>query len=258
MPIRNIVFLHGWGLNSKVWVDFIERFQNAEPTINVHLIDIAGYGSQAKFASSSDLSQLSADCLSRAPEQAFWVGWSLGGMIALKAALAENHVVKPRIQGLQLISTTPRFAKASDWLDGVPIESFQRFCDAFSENYQRALIKFLAMQAGADKNAQAIAYKAHADICTQPSPSPQTLQLGIDCLGTHNMLDEIKPLGIPAQVVCGSLDRVVHPQSAKILADLLDCELVTLKTGHAPFLTNPQRTLGNLQAFLGLIERASV
>ena len=250
MPIQNIVFLHGWGLNSGVWVDFVARFQLVEPSIKVYLIDIAGYGTQASKLSSSDIEILAVDCLARAPEQALWVAWSLGGMIALKAAASVNNAVKPRIQALQLISTTPRFVQADDWPQGVELASFQRFCDVLSENYDQALIKFLAMQAGADKAAQKAASRAHEAICEQTAPSPETLQLGIDCLGRDNMLNQLKPLGIPTQVVCGSLDRVAHPNASNVLADKLQCELITCRTGHAPFLTQAEQTLAGLRDFI--------
>lgn len=250
MHINNIVFVHGWGVNSAVWADFIARFERAEPAIKVHLIDIAGYGSQADKASFADLAELATDCLSRAPEQALWVGWSQGGMIALKAALAEIDSDRQRIQALQLLNTTPRFVQADDWPMGVQLASFQRFCDAFSVDYDNTLGKFLAMQAGSNEHAQALALKAQLSICAMAAPSSETLQLGIDCLATHNMLDEIKPLGIPTQVVCGSLDRVAHPQAAQILADLLGSELVTYATGHAPFLTDPEQSLLNLRRFI--------
>jgi len=250
MPIQNIVFLHGWGLNSGVFVDFVARFQQVEPSIKVYLIDIAGYGTQASKVSSSDIEILTVDCLARAPEQALWVGWSLGGMIALKAALSVDNAAKRRIQALQLVSTTPRFVLSDDWPQGVELASFQRFCDVLSENYDQALIKFLAMQAGADKAARKLAIRAHEAICEQTAPSPETLQLGIDCLGRHNMLDELKPLSIPTQVVCGSLDRVAHPNASKVLADKLQCELITYHAGHAPFLTQAQQTLADLQDFI--------
>jgi len=250
MQINNIVFVHGWGLNSGIWADFAMRFTHVEPAIKVHLIDIAGYGSQVDKASSADLIELAVDCLSRAPEQALWVGWSLGGMLALKAALFEAGSKRPRIQALQLLNTTPRFVVADDWPSGVQLQSFQRFCDAFSADYDNTLSKFLAMQAGRNQVAQKLAAKAHTSICAQAAPSPKTLQLGIDCLGRHNMLGEIKPLAIPTQVVCGSLDRVAHPKVAKVLSDLLQSELITFDTGHAPFLTDPEQSLSNLLSFI--------
>ena len=64
------------------------------------------------------------------------------------------------------------------------------------------------------------------------------------------MLNQLKPLGIPTQVVCGSLDRVAHPNASNVLADKLQCELITYRTGHAPFLTQAEQTLAGLRDFI--------
>jgi len=85
--VENVVFVHGWGLNKAVWGDYIVAFKSRFPNLNVHNIDIPGYGDQAHVDSTESLEELARACLKQAPKNAVWVGWSLGGMITMQAAL---------------------------------------------------------------------------------------------------------------------------------------------------------------------------
>ncbi|MGB5640559.1 MAG: alpha/beta fold hydrolase, partial [Sedimenticolaceae bacterium] len=79
----DLVLLHGWGMNAAVWGPLIpglsERFQ-------LTIIELPGHGGSSP-ASSADLSEWAELCLAAAPASAHWLGWSLGGQIALRAAL---------------------------------------------------------------------------------------------------------------------------------------------------------------------------
>ena len=87
MTIENVALVHGWGLNKAIWLKYVAVLQEHLPTLKFHLIDIPGYGELAHIDSPACIKELARGCLEQAPEQAMWVGWSLGGMIALQAAL---------------------------------------------------------------------------------------------------------------------------------------------------------------------------
>ena len=78
----DLVMLHGWGMHSAIWTDWAallaERFR-------VHLVDLPGHGlSDASTAASLDDW---AEAVKRvAPEGAWWLGWSLGGLVAMQTA----------------------------------------------------------------------------------------------------------------------------------------------------------------------------
>ncbi|MEA3640686.1 MAG: alpha/beta fold hydrolase [Lamprobacter sp.] len=80
----NLVLLHGWGMNNAVWdalpATLTDRFQ-------LHPIELPGHG-QARFEPQwRDLPDWADTVLAQAPEQAIWLGWSLGALVALQAAL---------------------------------------------------------------------------------------------------------------------------------------------------------------------------
>lgn len=256
-PCMDVVLIHGWGLNRGVWQALLSECAVSYPSIRFHCLDIPGYGEQSNQVSSADLAELADACLQQAPPQAVWVGWSLGGMIALQAALQDrqNHeqqasLSRPRVLALQLINSTPKFVQSDNWQCGVPLAIFQQFCDELTANYQRALQSFLLLQAGSNSGARTLAKQAVQSISQYAYPTQDTLQLGIDCLANNDLRDQLACLPIPTQVVCGKLDRVTNPQASEYLARHLDADFITLKTGHAPFISQPEEYLKTLLKLL--------
>ena len=98
-----LVLVHGWGVNTAIWNALIPEL---EPEFEVHLIELPGYGDSPPTQPEMSLSEITDNVLSQAPDRAVWAGWSLGGTIALNAALTHPE----RIKKLQLISTTPPFS----------------------------------------------------------------------------------------------------------------------------------------------------
>ena len=255
MIINDVVLLHGWGLNKAVWLDYLASLELRLPNIRFHLIDIPGYGELSHKDSSSDIQEITQECLNQAPEKALWVGWSLGGMIALQAALTDLEGKSGnRVQALQLINVAPKFVQSSDWASGVDIAIFDRFCAELAKDYERALGTFLLLQAGAAKGARALARDAQSAIEQYRRPSELTLRRGIECLASVDLRGRIESLSLPTQVVSGTLDRVTMPESCRLLSQMMGAQLVEIKAGHAPFLTNIEFMLDNFDSFVNQVE----
>ncbi len=247
----DIVLLHGWGLNSAIWSSMVELAGRAFPRFKFHALDLPGYGRFVHERGSASLVDMADSCLDRAPEAAVWVGWSLGGMVALQAAMQDS---KQQIRGLQLIGAGPKFVEGDDWPHGVALASFQRFHAELSGDYRAALSTFLLLQSGANRGARQLAREAHQAICDLPDPSAETLQAGIDCLAEQDLREALsnnKALRcLPSQVVLGLRDRVSNPAASRALAELIEADLIELDTGHAPFLTEPESVLAQLGILL--------
>ena len=247
--IQNVVLLHGWGLNSAVWNDYVQHLRFARPDLVVQQLDLPGYGRNVEQPSTADLIELAEACLGMAPDRAIWVGWSLGGLVAMQAALLDES---NRVQGLQLICSTPKFTCADDWPNGVDLTIFERFCDQFAGDYERALTMFLLLQAGSNKGARELARRAHEAICTLPKPDVKTLYDGIRCLANADLRANLSALNLPVQVVSGKLDRVINSESSRLLAEALEADLIELSCGHSPFMSCPTDVL---YALLSLIDK---
>jgi len=247
--VANVVLLHGWGLNSAVWNDFVQHLRAARPDLTIQQLDLPGYGRNIEQSSTADLAELAEACIEMATSPAIWVGWSLGGLVAMQAALLDDS---HRIQGLQLICSTPKFTWADDWPNGVDLTIFERFCDQLAGDYERALTMFLLLQAGSNAGSRALARRAHQAICTLPTPDSNTLYDGIRCLADSDLREHLSALSLPMQVLSGKRDRVISPDSSRLLAEMLDADLVELNCGHSPFMSYPAEVL---EALLTLIDK---
>ena len=103
-----LVMLHGWALDSGVWAAVRARLASR---FELHLVDLPGHGRNAGVPPAADVHGIAAQVLAVAPPHAHWLGWSLGGLVALAAALAAPR----RVTRLVLTATTPRFVQAADW-----------------------------------------------------------------------------------------------------------------------------------------------
>ena len=246
----NVVFIHGWGLNSAVWSPLLSALADSNNRVRPHAIDLPGYGTNSHLDTSSDLQALAEHCLDIAPDEAIWVGWSLGGMVAMQAAILDAQRGHHRISALQLINTTPRFIAGLGWPHGVEIELFERFCAGLTDDYHRHLNSFLLLQAGANRGARALARELVTLIGHYPPPSRTTLERGLQCLAGSDLRGMLHHIDLLVQVVCGMQDRVTHPESSRFLARELNTPLVQMNSGHVPFLTHTDDYLRALESLL--------
>ncbi|MCH2190254.1 MAG: alpha/beta fold hydrolase [Gammaproteobacteria bacterium] len=245
----NVVLLHGWGLNSAVWDEFVASAIQIAPSLKFHPICMPGYGENSHLKSCSEIKHIATWMLNKAPEKAVWLGWSLGGMIAVQAAAIDNDKC---IRGLYLMATSPCFVQKSDWELGVPNDVFNRFADELGNDYKSALTRFLLLQAGFGSEAKALAKKAQRSVCKYPAPKLDTLKAGIDLLekvDLRGLISQSCLKDVPSHVLSCSLDRVANPRGGVELAKLLGATSTVIKSGHAPFLSRPADVISDLLSF---------
>ena len=79
----DLVLVHGWGMNGAVWHQAVEQLSQH---FRVHVVDLPGFGHshQLHFETMEELAQ---QVLHSAPDNAIWLGWSLGGLVATHIAI---------------------------------------------------------------------------------------------------------------------------------------------------------------------------
>src|SRR5512147_1011217 len=103
----DLVLVHGWGLNGGVW-DTLAPLLEAD--FRLTRVDLPGHGRSAWWEYEG-LDGLARAVLESVPERAAWLGWSLGGLVAARAALASPA----RVERLVLVATTPSFVCRPGW-----------------------------------------------------------------------------------------------------------------------------------------------
>jgi len=227
-----LVLLHGWGMNAAVWRPLLSDLAQC---FGVHAIELPGHGA-SPVASAASLAEWAASCTAVAPPRAHWVGWSLGGQVALRAALDEPT----RISGLSLVATTPRFVQAADWPCAMPADSLHGFADALADDPEGTLRRFLGLQVRGTAQARDTLRTLHSELAERPPGSHSGLAQGLALLLQTDLRAELGRLACPSHWLFGSRDTLV-PQAVRervrALLPKSDCVLFE-GAGHAPFLSH--------------------
>jgi pimeloyl-ACP methyl ester carboxylesterase len=81
----DLALIHGWGLGSAVWQPVLEPLSRR---CRVHLVDLPGYGqSRRRDAHTISTKRTAQACSTPLPDPVTLCGWSLGAMLAMRAAL---------------------------------------------------------------------------------------------------------------------------------------------------------------------------
>lgn len=241
-PGVNCVLVHGWGLNRHVWDRVVATLGDER---RVTALDLPGHGAAAPAA---DWVTALADA---APTPAVWVGWSLGGLMALRVAATRPE----QVRGLVLVGSSPRFARGDDWPWGLPQAVLDDFGRRLESDYEGLMREFLALQVQGSRAGDAGVrglLRYLRDVLSNAPPTPEGLRHGLDLLRGLDLRPALPDIAAPALWVAGNRDRLAHPEAARRAAALMPDAAPHVIDGaaHAPFLSHPGAFLAALRAFL--------
>lgn len=226
----DLVLIHGWTMHGGIFARLLGRLTQRW---RVHVVDLPGHGysrAEGRFDG--------ADCARRiadAAPRAVWVGWSLGGLVALHAALGSPA----QVRGLVVIASSPRFVSGADWPHGVPVDVFAAFAADLGERYKDAIERFLALETLGSTNAQAELRDLKKQVFERGKPDIAALRDGLHALETTDLRADLAQLGMPSLWIAGRRDRLVAPAAMQWAAHHAPLgRLVELDGGHAPFLSD--------------------
>lgn len=243
-PQTDLVLLHGWGMNSAVWEGLPLLGERLKP----HPIDLPGHGGQPFDAARRWLPNWADDCLQQAPEQAVWLGWSLGGLVAMQAALQAPK----RVRALILMTSTPRFVQAVDWRAAVPEDTLDQFSNSLLDDPKGTLERFLALQVRGSTEARTTLRRLRDELARRPAPVPEALAAGLELLRDEDLRGPLPDLRPPTLWLFGERDTLTPPSVAERVALLLPEARTRVIAGaaHAPFLSHADAVVTEVNAFL--------
>jgi pimeloyl-[acyl-carrier protein] methyl ester esterase len=229
----DLVLVHGWGLHGGIWGELPARLAQH---FRVTTLDLPGHGRSRLAGESLSLSTFTDRVAELCAAPAIWLGWSLGGLVALNAALQHPQ----KVAKLVLVGTTPKFVQAPDWLHAMPAEVFADFNRSLTQDYRATLLRFLSLQVGNNESARALLKQLRAEMYAHGEPQPEALAAGLAILEQTDLRARLAEIRVPTLVVHGSNDRLAPPAAGAFLAaQLPQARLLRVEgAGHAPFLSH--------------------
>jgi pimeloyl-[acyl-carrier protein] methyl ester esterase len=239
----DLVLIHGWAMHGGIFDALSEQLS---PHFRLHVVDLPGHGNSRNYQAGSLDPQRVVRSIAESTPPAVWIGWSLGGLMALRGALDFSH----RVQGLVAIASSPRFVRAEDWPHAVPATIFREFGSSLVAAYRPAIERFLALETLGSANAQDELRELKHRVFERGEPSEQALLDGLDLLDRIDYRDELAGLAIPNLWIAGRRDRLV-PAAAMEWASqhCLHGKFLEISAGHAPFLSHADQVAKAITAF---------
>lgn len=237
----DLVLIHGWAMHAGI---FAPLSRALSPQFRLHLVDLPGHGFSRDDAQRLDLVECARRIASSVP-RAIWIGWSLGGLFAMQAALERL----PEVRGLVLLASSPRFVVGEDWPCGVAESVFAEFGAGLAHDYRGTIERFLALEALGSEHARADLRELKAQVFERGEPAMSALTQGLHLLDSTDLRSDLARIGVPSLWIAGRRDRLVNPAAMRWSAERTDGRYVECDSGHAPFLAHADVLAQTIAAF---------
>lgn len=241
-----LVLLHGWAMHAGIFAPLVSRL---ERDFTLHLVDLPGHGRSRDAGLPLTLAGAAAAVADVVPERALWLGWSLGGLVALQAAAT----MPTRLRGLVMVAASPRFVRFDDWPQGMETAVFRTFAGELQRDYRGTLDRFLMLEAQGSEKMRDELRLLRAEAFAHGEPPTAALCDGLALLEDTDLRRVLSTLAMPSLWIAGRRDRLVSPaamQAAAAMAPGASFHQVS-SGGHAPFLTQADEVADAVRAFAG-------
>jgi pimeloyl-[acyl-carrier protein] methyl ester esterase len=238
-----LVLLHGWAMHGGVLAPLVEALADR---CTMHVVDLPGHGWSRDCGLPLEPSACAA-AIAAATPPALWLGWSLGGLIALTAALEQPQ----QVRGLAMLCATPKFARDDSWPWGSDAALVHQLALDLETDYHATIDRFLALEAMGSADPRAALRHLREITFARGEPDLRVLQEGIRILETSDLRARLPALRLPSTWIAGRRDRLVPPQAMEWSAQQAHGRYAQIEhAGHAPFVAHADELAQALQPLL--------
>ncbi|PPI88530.1 pimeloyl-[acyl-carrier protein] methyl ester esterase [Candidatus Pantoea edessiphila] len=243
----NLVLLHGWALNAEIWNEIVPCLS---ANFCLHIFDLPGYG-RSQNLSALTLNDMAIQLLPFIPYQSILIGWSLGGLVAMKLALIKPEV----LGGIITVASSPRFIAAKSW-PGIKLNVFKNFQFHIQKDLQKTIDRFLLLQTLGSNRSYFDVLTLKKAIFSQPITPAEVLNNGLKILTETDMRTKLPLIKIPFLRIYGYLDNLVPRCISPILDKIvsLSNSIIMEKAAHAPFISHPDKFCKYITDFIKKID----
>jgi pimeloyl-[acyl-carrier protein] methyl ester esterase len=241
----DLVMLHGWSMHSAVWHQLAD---NLSQQFTLHLVDLPGHGYSEWQDNAFELDTLVDRLAQQLPTSAYWIGWSLGGLVSIAFA----NKLSGRVKKLILLATTPRFIKADGWSNAMDASVFNTVADNLIENQQDTLQRFLLLQVRGSAHSRNTVRQLSEQLAKETPASPVALKSGLSVLINTDLRNQFSGLKCPLKLILGERDTLIPVAVSESLEKLKPNMTITIISGagHAPFISHTLECQTEIENFL--------
>lgn len=236
----DLVLVHGWGMHGGIWSDWAGELSSR---FRVWVVDLPGHGN-SDYQRQDTLDDWASAVQEAVPENAWWVGWSLGGLVAM-AALAGQ---RKNIRGLVLLASTPCFVASPNWEPAVDAQVFDQFAQQLQADIDRTLMRFLSLQVRSTDRSGDTLRKLRGDLKNRPQANIDSLRVSLRFLQESDMRHVLTDPVAPVYWLLGERDTLVPSEARNRFPDIPS--MLIEGAGHAPFLSHAARCSEQLERWL--------
>lgn len=225
---RPVLFLHGWMGSWRYWYPTIEQ---VEKKYRAYSFDFWGFGESRRKSTPESIHNYSRQVIrfldALGIDRVLLVGHSMGGMVALKTALDyPTRIAKVVTVGAPIVGNS------LSWF--LKLTYYQSIANVFAN--APWLRRFLFHHFLGETNDPAV----HEILDDSLKSSAGTLQRSIASMLHTDLRPELSHLTVPALIVHGGRDEIVHPNQADLFHHVSLARVVVMpKSRHFPFLDEP-------------------
>jgi malonyl-CoA O-methyltransferase len=240
---QQLVLLHGWGGNREIWRPLLALVR---PWADVTLLDLPGCAPRAHDVD-PDLDELLDAVLAVAPPQAVYVGWSLGGQIAVEIASRWPD----RTLAVVTVCSNPRFVAGDGW-PGMAADTFAEFRDGYLDQPEGTLRRFDSLQVDGAELPRPLLRRLRA---MREDVRFDRLGAGLAWLASLDQRDRLRDLEPPRLHLFAAEDGLVPVACAARVAeqsdDVAGAEVIVIDhSSHLLPLEQPAELAAQLRDFL--------
>jgi len=248
----DLVLLHGWGLNIRVWDGLVQELRDRFRCIAV---DLSGHGKSpwgSGKGTPAEHAWLIHQTLQSVSARYSILGWSLGAQMALDLAAA----IPGQLDKLVLVAATARFVSGPDWPYGMAQSVLQKMAAGLRADYQQAVSDFIELQVRGSAEATSVLHQLRQALFLHGHAQPEALEAGLNTLATADLRGTLPHVRAQTLVIAGQNDRITPPAASRLLAEAMpEANYVEMRrAAHAPFLSHRKEFVALVTEFMGSAE----
>ncbi len=230
-----LVLIRGYANSGALWYDQIPALSEE---FKVIVPDNRGTGKSDKPSAGYTIGDMASDIAGiirrEGFESAHLVGISMGGMIALQAALDTPQVVKSLVLGCSTCAGRKGFTRDPD-----VHELFKTLPEASDEENARRSVPALFSQGTIKDRPEVV--ERYLRVSLENRPPYSTFALQMDAILKFDVCSRLKEIDKPVLILHGERDRLIEPETAGYLAAQIPAAKVEMvpNLGHLFFMEEP-------------------